>query len=104
MQARRLVSPVLHEMIVEDHEVPDRPPPGAILAEAAATLISAGTEIANYQGRTAHRLPDSTEPYYPGYSFAGTVIAVGEGVRALRARRSRQRTAPAHLARDRGPA
>jgi L-iditol 2-dehydrogenase len=83
MRARRLVSHAPHELAIEDHEVADRPPPGAVLAEAAVTLVSAGTEIANYQARTAHRPPDSAEPYYPGYSFAGTVLAVGEGVERL---------------------
>jgi 2-desacetyl-2-hydroxyethyl bacteriochlorophyllide A dehydrogenase len=68
-------------MEIEEHELPDRPPPGGILAQAAITAISAGTEIASYQGRTAHRPPGSAEPYYPGYSFAGTVLAVGDGVR-----------------------
>lgn len=80
MRARRLVSRAPHELAVEDYEVPDRPPPGGILAEAAVTAVSAGTEIASYQGRTAHRPADGADPYYPGYSFAGTVAAVGEGV------------------------
>ena len=80
MRARRLVSRAPHELAVEDHELPDRPPPGGILAEAAVTLVSAGTEMANYQGRTAQRPLDDAEPYYPGYSFAGTVLAAGDGV------------------------
>src|SRR5918992_1384781 len=80
MRARRLVSRAPHELAVEDHELPDRPPPGGILAEAAVTLVSAGPEMANYQGRTVQRPLDGAEPYYPGYSFAGTVLAVGEGV------------------------
>jgi len=78
MRARRLVSHAPHELTLEDHDIADEPPPGGILAEAAVTLVSAGTEIANYQGRTAQR-----PPYYPGYSFAGTVLAVGEGVEAF---------------------
>ena len=77
MLARRLVSPAPREMVLEEHEIPDSPPPGSILAEAAVTAISAGTEVANYEGRTASR-PD---PYFPGYSFAGTVLAVGDGMR-----------------------
>jgi L-iditol 2-dehydrogenase len=80
MRGRRLVSHAPHELALEPHELPDRPPPGAILAEAAITAVSAGTEIANYQGRTAHRPHGSAEPYYPGYSFAGTVVAVGDGL------------------------
>jgi 2-desacetyl-2-hydroxyethyl bacteriochlorophyllide A dehydrogenase len=79
IRARRLVSPAPHELVVEKHELPDRPPPGGILARAATTAVSAGTEIANYEGRTAQRGPESTQPYYPGYSFAGAVLAAGEG-------------------------
>lgn len=75
MRARRLVSHAPHELTLEDHEIAGEAPPGGILAEAAVTLVSAGTEIANYQGRTANRPPT----YYPGYSFAGTVLAAGEG-------------------------
>jgi len=77
--ARRLVSPAPGELVVADHELPDRPPAGGILARAEITAVSAGTEIANYEGRTAQRGPGSTEPYYPGYSFAGTVLAAGDG-------------------------
>jgi L-iditol 2-dehydrogenase len=76
MLARRLVSPAPHRMVLEDHELPETPPPGAILVEAAVTAVSAGTEIANYEGRTAGR----PERYHPGYSFAGTVLAAGEGI------------------------
>jgi L-iditol 2-dehydrogenase len=76
MRARRLVSPAPHELALEDHEIPGEPPPGGIVAEAAVTLVSAGTEIANYQGRTANRPP----LYHPGYSFAGTILAAGDGV------------------------
>jgi L-iditol 2-dehydrogenase len=79
MIAARLVSPAPHELVLEEHELPERPPPGGILARAQTTAVSAGTEIANYEGRTAQRGPESTEPYYPGYSFAGTVLAAGEG-------------------------
>jgi L-iditol 2-dehydrogenase len=79
IRARRLVSPVPHALVVEEHELPDRLPPGAILARADVTAVSAGTEIASYEGRTVQRGPDSSEPYYPGYSFAGTVLAAGHG-------------------------
>ena len=45
IHARRLVSPAPHELVVEELELEDRPPPGGILARAAATAVSAGTEI-----------------------------------------------------------
>ncbi|MCU1411478.1 MAG: 2-desacetyl-2-hydroxyethyl bacteriochlorophyllide dehydrogenase [Rhodoglobus sp.] len=80
MQAHRLVSPHIGEMELERFELADELPPGSILAKAGVTMISAGTEVANYLGRTTERPPERTEPYYPGYSFAGEVVAVGEGV------------------------
>ncbi|MFE5396122.1 zinc-binding dehydrogenase [Streptomyces sp. NPDC056568] len=82
--ARRLVSHRPGRMELERHDIPDEPPPGGILVRADVTLISPGTEVANYLGRTAQRTLTSTEPYHPGYSCAGVVEAVGEGVDAFR--------------------
>jgi threonine dehydrogenase-like Zn-dependent dehydrogenase len=84
LQAFRLASHCPAQMTLEAHQIPDQPPAGAIIARAAATLISAGTEVANYLGQTSQRTLSSTEPYYPGYSFAGVVEAVGEGVDRFR--------------------
>jgi 2-desacetyl-2-hydroxyethyl bacteriochlorophyllide A dehydrogenase len=81
IQAARLVSPVAGAMVLERFELPEEPPPGGILVRAEMTAISTGTEIANYLGRTVQRGPDSTEPYYPGYSFAGSVLAASRGSR-----------------------
>jgi L-iditol 2-dehydrogenase len=83
VQSLRLASPRIGEMVLEPYEVPDEPPPGGILVGAQATIISAGTEIANYLGRTTERPPDRVTPYHPGYSFAGDVLAVGEGVKGF---------------------
>jgi L-iditol 2-dehydrogenase len=80
VQAHRLVSPRIGEMELEEFELPDLPPPGNILVKAGVTMVSAGTEVANYRGITTERPPERTEPYYPGYSFAGEVVAVGTGV------------------------
>lgn len=80
MQAHRLVSPRICEMELESFDLADELPPGSILVRAGVTMISAGTEVANYLGRTTERPPERTEPYYPGYSFAGEVIAVGDGM------------------------
>jgi L-iditol 2-dehydrogenase len=84
LQSLRLASPRIGELGVEQYEVPDRPPAGGILVAAHVTIISAGTEIANYLGQTTERPPDRATPYYPGYSFAGEVLAVGEGVEQFR--------------------
>jgi len=85
IRATRLVSPAPNELVLEPFELPEDPPPGGILVRAEMSAVSTGTEIANYQGRTVQRGPDSTEPYHPGYSFAGTVLAVGTGVERFQA-------------------
>ncbi|HLH72501.1 MAG TPA: zinc-binding alcohol dehydrogenase [Chloroflexota bacterium] len=80
MRARRLVSVAPYQMDVEEYELSDTPPAGQVLVQARVTAVSAGTEVANYRGITKNRPADSTKPYYPGYSFAGKVLAVGDRV------------------------
>ncbi|SCL35652.1 2-desacetyl-2-hydroxyethyl bacteriochlorophyllide A dehydrogenase [Micromonospora rhizosphaerae] len=77
MIAQTLISHHIGEMALEPYELPDLLPPDGIRVEAAVTTISPGTEVANYLGTTTQRTPESTEAYVPGYSFAGTVLAVG---------------------------
>src|ERR1700754_4169124 len=79
MHAQQLVSPVIGAMDLAPIELPDEAPPGGILVRAGATVISAGTEVPTSLGRTPERPPERTEPYLPGYSFAGEVLAVGAG-------------------------
>src|SRR5437588_3848313 len=70
---------------VEVREV-ELPPPAAnqILVATEASAVSAGTELAVYTG--THQwlkdpsLPDWKFPFRPGYSAAGTVVAVGSAV------------------------
>jgi 2-desacetyl-2-hydroxyethyl bacteriochlorophyllide A dehydrogenase len=76
MIAQTLISHRAGDLALEPYELPEVPPNG-ILTQAAVTTISPGTEVANYLGTTTQRTPESTEPYVPGYSFAGTVLAVG---------------------------
>ena len=84
MRALRLVAYAPLSMELESVELPDQPPPGTMLVEAHTTAISAGTEIANFRGITTYRSATETDwkadPYYPGYSVASVVRAVGEGV------------------------
>ncbi|MCM3657614.1 zinc-binding alcohol dehydrogenase [Agromyces mediolanus] len=75
MLARQLVSRAVRQMDLEPVDLPEEPAPGGIIATAGVTLISPGTEVANYLGRTTQRTPETTEPYVPGYSFAGVVTA-----------------------------
>ncbi len=63
---------------IELRDFPVSPPgPGQVLIETACTLISAGTELGTQEQRR-----DSD--YTPGYSNAGRVLAVGDGVRDYR--------------------
>ena len=80
MRARRLVSIAPEQMTVEEYELGESAPTGLVLVRAGVTAVSAGTEVANYLGLTKNRQADLNKPYYPGYSFAGLVISVGEGV------------------------
>src|SRR5439155_1985319 len=78
-------------VIVEPYRVDvrevDLPAPAVnqVLVAAEASVVSAGTELAVYTG--THQwlkdpaLPDWKFPFRPGYSAAGTVVAVGSGVR-----------------------
>lgn len=84
MRALRLVAYAPMSMELESVELPDAPPAGTLLVEARTTAISAGTEIANLRGITPYHSADNPDwrdrPYYPGYSLAGVVRGVGEGV------------------------
>ena len=65
--------------------------PGEVLVEATRTLISTGTEMICFQRKFApgtHWDNWVKYPFYPGYSMAGRVVAVGPGVGDLRERRS----------------
>src|SRR5215207_10069548 len=84
MRALRLVAFAPMMMELESYELPETPPPGMLLVEARTSAISAGTEIANLRGITPYHSAENPDwgdrPYYPGYSLAGVVRAVGEGV------------------------
>ena len=43
----RLVVPHAHEVVAEEYDVPS-PGPGQVLLETEASLVSAGTELANF--------------------------------------------------------
>jgi 2-desacetyl-2-hydroxyethyl bacteriochlorophyllide A dehydrogenase len=84
MKARQAV--VLEPFRVGVREV-ELPPPAAdqILVAAEVSAVSAGTELAVYTGTHQWLLdpnmPDWKFPFRPGYSAAGTVVAVGGDVR-----------------------
>ena len=65
------------------------PAPNQILVQTEVSAISAGTELAVYTG--THQwlkdpnLPEWKFPFKPGYSAAGTVVAVGSDVKDWKA-------------------
>jgi 2-desacetyl-2-hydroxyethyl bacteriochlorophyllide A dehydrogenase len=83
MNARQVVVVEPYKVAVRQVELP---PPAAnqVLVRTEVSAVSAGTELAVYTG--THQwlkdpsLPDWKFPFRPGYSAAGTVVAVGSGV------------------------
>src|SRR5215469_3268123 len=83
MHARQAVILEPYKTTVREVELPP-PAPNQILVATEFSAVSAGTELAVYTG--THQwlkdpsLPDWKFPFLPGYSAAGTVVAVGAGV------------------------
>jgi 2-desacetyl-2-hydroxyethyl bacteriochlorophyllide A dehydrogenase len=83
MKARQVVLLEPYKVAVREVELPP-PAPNQILVQTAVSAVSAGTELAVYTG--THQwlkdptLPDWKFPFRPGYSAAGTVVAVGAEV------------------------
>lgn len=82
MLAHRVVMTSINLAEFHDFELPDRPEPGHLLIRSEATVISAGTELANWSGTdaTVHK-PGSWNcyPWVAGYGNVGTVVAAGPG-------------------------
>src|SRR5579872_4770091 len=95
LQTREQVMHARQAVIVEPYQVAVRevelPPPTSnqILVQTEVSAVSAGTELAVYTG--THQwlkdpnLPDWKFPFRPGYSAAGTVVAVGSDVKGWKA-------------------
>jgi len=82
--ARRVVFPRKNAVEIEQFEVPELKG-DQVLVETRASLISTGTELAYLQGITKPiQMGEHKYPIVPGYSAAGTVIAVGKGVTNLK--------------------
>src|ERR1700722_7425309 len=84
MKTRQAVVLEAFKTGVREVDLPD-PGPNQILVQTEASAVSAGTELAVYTG--THQwlkdpnLPDWKFPFRPGYSAAGTVVAVGTDVK-----------------------
>src|SRR5438132_4381577 len=83
MKARQAIITEPFQAQVREVELPE-PGPNQILVAAEVSAVSPGTELAVYTG--THQwlkdpnLPDWKFPFRPGYSAAGTVLAVGAAV------------------------
>lgn len=84
MQSRRLIIRAERDCRLESFELPEQPAGSQALIESIASVISAGTEIANYTGREPlTRQPGAWcyYPWVPGYGNIGRVMAVGPDAR-----------------------
>src|SRR5262245_59380315 len=84
MKVRQAVIIEPFRVEIRDASLPDLAS-NQILVECAASAISAGTELAVYTGSHQWlkdpRMTDWKFPFRPGYSAAGTVVAVGSDVK-----------------------
>jgi 2-desacetyl-2-hydroxyethyl bacteriochlorophyllide A dehydrogenase len=84
LSAKRLLFSEVGRVQWEPFEVPADPGPYIIVAEAICSLISAGTELALYNGsHIGFTLPDPPFPMMlqrPGYAFVGRITAMGSEV------------------------
>jgi 2-desacetyl-2-hydroxyethyl bacteriochlorophyllide A dehydrogenase len=87
MKVRQVVIVEPYRVEVREVELP-APAANQILVQTQASAVSPGTELAVYAG--THQwlkdpsLPDWKFPFRPGYSAAGTVVAVGTDVRGFK--------------------
>jgi 2-desacetyl-2-hydroxyethyl bacteriochlorophyllide A dehydrogenase len=87
MQAIRARFVAERTLRFEPFELPDTPGDGQILVQMVRTIISAGTELANYTGLDADtRVPGAwcAYPWTPGYGGIGRVLKAGPGVTRLK--------------------
>src|SRR5258707_4428262 len=88
MNARQVILAEPFKVVVREVDL-SSPAANQILVATEVSAVSAGTELAVYTG--THQwlkdpsLPDWKFPFRPGYSAAGTVVAVGSGVSGWKA-------------------
>jgi 2-desacetyl-2-hydroxyethyl bacteriochlorophyllide A dehydrogenase len=85
MQARQAVILEPYKVAVREVDLP-APAANQVLVATEVSAVSAGTELAVYTGTLQWlkdpNLPEWKFPFRPGYSAAGTVVAVGSDVTA----------------------
>ena len=87
MEIHRILFPEPNRAELVTETLPDQPGPGQVLYRTSYTTISPGTERANITGDpnvAGTNAPSVKFPRGIGYSSSGVVMAVGEGVTALR--------------------
>ncbi len=87
MTSVRAVFVAEQEMHFEEACLPGQPTGADVLVKAERTIISAGTELANYTGLDPDtRIPGRwcAYPWNPGYGGIGRVLAVGPDARDIR--------------------
>src|SRR5579872_3322330 len=85
---RAVTARIVSEQTVrfDTFEIPDAPTGAQALVKLERTIISAGTELANYTGLDPDtRIPGRwcAYPWVPGYGGIGRVLAVGPDVRDI---------------------
>ena len=83
MNARQIVFEAKGKAALRDFRVPP-PEAGEVLLECAYSVVSAGTERANLLAMPNTAGGAGNFPFSPGYSGAGRVAAVGDGVENLK--------------------
>ena len=86
MRAVRAVIVGEQALRFEAFELPDAPTGTQVLVQTERTVVSAGTELANYTGLEPDtRVPGQwcAYPWTPGYGGAGRVLAIGPDVEKI---------------------
>src|SRR4051812_16810990 len=87
MRARQAVITEPFKVEVREVELPS-PQANQVLVATEVSCVSAGTELAVWTGThqwlKAPNLPDWKFPFRPGYSAAGTVVAVGSDIQGIK--------------------
>ncbi|MEZ6139843.1 MAG: zinc-binding alcohol dehydrogenase [Zavarzinella sp.] len=83
IEARQAVLVEPYKVEIRTVSLPD-PQPNQVLIECEASAISAGTELAVYTGSHQWlkdpKMTDWKFPFRPGYSAAGTIVAMGSNI------------------------
>ncbi len=84
MKTKHIVFSALRTAELAEIEIPDTLAATALLVKAEYSVISAGTELANFLNKANTVVADNGFPHRPGYSASGRVLAVGSEVQDLR--------------------